>query len=201
MDVAHEAAGASRTARKSQALTLRVPAEPLMLRHLRASLRAWLRRLRWPQSESVAIIHAVDEACTNVIEHAYAFDGAGEIDVTGREHKDGLRRHVVIDVLDQGRWLDTSDVDANGMTLMRGLVHRVNVHARPDGTRVSLISCAVPQPGPRSDDVRHVDPDRVARALEVAAAHCERARLLADSALTILQAGRLRRQARVMTRT
>jgi anti-sigma regulatory factor (Ser/Thr protein kinase) len=159
-----------------------------MLRPLRAALRAWLRRLRWPDDESTAILHAVDEACTHVIEHAYAFDDAGEIELTGREDKSGLRRHVVIDVLDRGRWPDTGTpaAGANGMAIMRGLMHRVNVHVRPDGTRVSLISCAVPQPTTpsrsRSKGVRTIDRDRVEFALDEAVAHCHRARELVGSA-------------------
>jgi anti-sigma regulatory factor (Ser/Thr protein kinase) len=195
------------TAGKPQVLALRVPAGAAMLRQLRAALRAWLRRLRWPDDESTAILHAVDEACTNVVEHAYAFDDAGEIELTGREDKAGLRRHVVIDVRDRGRWPDTGtpDIAAKGMTIMRGLMHRVNVQVRPDGTCVSLVSCAVPQLGAsvssRADGVRTVERDRVKFALDEAAAHCHRARELVVSALAIVQAGRRRREAQGATRS
>jgi anti-sigma regulatory factor (Ser/Thr protein kinase) len=176
-----------------------------MLRQLRAALRAWLRRLRWPDDETTAILHAVDEACTNVIQHAYAFEDAGEIELTGREDKGGLRRHVVIDVLDRGRWRDTGTphVGANGLAIMRGLMHRVNVRVRPEGTRVSLISCAVPQPTTssraRSKGVRTIDRDRVEFVLDEAAAHCHRARELVGSARALVQAGRRRRQAHAAT--
>ena len=109
-------------------------------------------------------------------QHAYAFDDAGEIELTAREDKQGLRRHVVIDVLDRGRSQDIPDVGANGMAIMRGLMHRVNVQVRPDGTRVSLISCAVPQrptsSRSRSKGVHTVERDRVEFALDEAAAHC-----------------------------
>jgi len=164
---------------------------------------AWLRRLRWSDDESTAILHAVGEACTNVVEHAYAFDDAGEIELTAREDRQGLRRHVVIDVLDRGRSQDIPDVGANGMAIMRGLMHRVNVQVRPDGTRVSLISCAVPQrptsSRSRSKGVHTVERDRVEFALDEAAAHCHRARELVGSARAIVQAGRRRRQAQAAT--
>jgi hypothetical protein len=130
------------------------------------------------------------------------FDDAGEIEVTAREDEEGLRRHVVIDVLDQGRWRPTGtpNAGANGMAIMRGLMHLVNVLVGPDGTRVSLISCAVPQPTTssrsRSKRVPTVDRDRVALALDAAAAQCRRAQALVDS----VQAGRLRRRAQTASR-
>jgi serine/threonine-protein kinase RsbW len=42
---------------------------------------------------------AVDEACTNIIEHAYGIEGAGAIELTCRIQEDGLQ----VTITDQGR--------------------------------------------------------------------------------------------------
>jgi anti-sigma regulatory factor (Ser/Thr protein kinase) len=139
-DGAHRAPGAEAP------FTVRLPAEPVALPALRDALSAWLQRLQWPDEECVGIVHAANEACTNVVEHAYAFPGAGEVELSGRVHDAGLRRHVVITVEDQGEWRAPSapGTDTWGLAMMRAFTHRVNVHARPRGTRVSMVSCAVP---------------------------------------------------------
>jgi anti-sigma regulatory factor (Ser/Thr protein kinase) len=127
--------------------TLRVAAEPAMLTVLRSRLGEWLQGLCWPDEERCALVHAVNEAGTNVIEHAGGSRRADEIELTARVHDDGLRRHVVLAVQDQGQWKasEPPSLRACGLVLMRALTHRVEVHPGRDGTRVTMVSCAVPQ--------------------------------------------------------
>src|SRR4051794_3629352 len=74
------------------------------LRVLGSGVGEWRRGLCWPDEEGCARVHAVNEAGTNVIEHAGGSRRADEIGLTARVHDDGLRRHVVLAVQDQGQW-------------------------------------------------------------------------------------------------
>ncbi len=53
-----------------------------------------------------AIQMAVDEACANIIEHAYGGEGRGQIQLTYRLQKDGLQ----VIIYDQGTPFDPSQV-------------------------------------------------------------------------------------------
>ncbi len=53
-----------------------------------------------------AIHMAVDEACTNIIEHAYGGEGRGEIHLTCAAKKDGLQ----VIIYDQGAAFDPNQV-------------------------------------------------------------------------------------------
>lgn len=53
-----------------------------------------------------AIQMAVDEACTNIIEHAYGGEGKGRIRLTCATQKDGLQ----IEIYDQGVAFDPDEV-------------------------------------------------------------------------------------------
>jgi serine/threonine-protein kinase RsbW len=83
---------------------------------------------------------AVDEACTNIIEHAYGGEGKGEIECTARATKDGL----VIILRDKGKAFDPTgvpDPDVNapleklpsrgaGLFLMRKMMDEVHFEFR-----------------------------------------------------------------------
>jgi serine/threonine-protein kinase RsbW len=133
-------------AERGRAFAVRAVADPAILILLRSSLEAWLRWLHWPADERCALVHAANEACTNVIEHAYGPAEAGEIELTAWVHGDGRQRQVVLAVQDQGRWQapERSSSAVGGLALMRALTHRVDVQAGPYGTRVGIVSCAVP---------------------------------------------------------
>lgn len=53
-----------------------------------------------------AIQMAADEACTNIIEHAYGGEGTGQIRLTCSVQKDGLQ----IEIYDQGAAFDPDEV-------------------------------------------------------------------------------------------
>ncbi|MFO7684266.1 MAG: ATP-binding protein [Chloroflexota bacterium] len=59
---------------------------------------------------------ACDEACTNIIEHAYGHEGAGEI-TTSWENKDGA---FTITLHDNGRSFDPDDVAVPAVTQLSG---------------------------------------------------------------------------------
>jgi sigma-B regulation protein RsbU (phosphoserine phosphatase) len=76
-------------------LELRFPARPDELRGMRDALRAWLRARRLDETCTGDVVMAVDEACQNVIRHAYAGDPSGVIELavqrTGNELRIALR--------------------------------------------------------------------------------------------------------------
>lgn len=53
-----------------------------------------------------AIQTAVDEACSNIIDHAYGGENFGEIDIIVKENKEDLR----IIIFDQGKPFDPDDI-------------------------------------------------------------------------------------------
>ncbi len=53
-----------------------------------------------------AIQMAVDEACTNIIEHAYSGEGKGQIRLTCAVQKDGLQ----VEIYDQGAAFDPDEI-------------------------------------------------------------------------------------------
>ena len=92
---------------------------------------------------------AVDEACTNIIEHAYGGEGRGEIECTCRIEPDGL----TMTLRDDGNPFDPSsvpdpDTDAEledrqmgglGVYLMRKLMDEVHFECTDSGNVLTLV--------------------------------------------------------------
>jgi serine phosphatase RsbU (regulator of sigma subunit)/anti-sigma regulatory factor (Ser/Thr protein kinase)/DNA-binding NarL/FixJ family response regulator len=101
----------------------------------RAAVRAWLERVGASAAEIGEVQLAVNEACMNVIEHAYEHEGDGEFALEG--HLDG--QTVVLIVRDSGRW---SEVRARGrgrgLKLMEATMDSVQLSFSSHGTIVVL---------------------------------------------------------------
>lgn len=93
---------------------------------------------------------AVDEACSNIIEHAYGGEGHGPIECTCRVEDEGL----TVVLYDQGRRFDPSSVPAPdlssrledrtggglGLYFMRQLMDEVRFEFTPDaGNRLTMV--------------------------------------------------------------
>jgi anti-sigma regulatory factor (Ser/Thr protein kinase) len=131
------------------ALNYSVSSEPAAASIVRSRLRRWLSGVEWPTGEADDLIYAVSEAVTNAAEHAYVHadaDGAITIDAH-HELVDHARRRVVVTVSDRGRWRPRP-VDpgfrGRGITMMRAFTDALHIDAGPGGTRVHMISRAVP---------------------------------------------------------
>jgi len=114
---------------------------------VRHRLRAWLETLAWPERDLDDVLIAVNEACTNAIEHAYPLENPGYVMIGGSLARVGNGRHVTVIVQDRGRWRPPpaeSGFRGYGITVMRGCMHTVNIEPSPDGTSLTLISFAVP---------------------------------------------------------
>ncbi|MEA2494028.1 MAG: hypothetical protein QOJ29_1939 [Thermoleophilaceae bacterium] len=101
----------------------------------RAVLREWLTKVGADASEISEIQLAANEACMNVIEHAYEEQLGGHFTIEG--HLDG--HTVVLIVRDEGRW---SEVRARGrgrgLKLMEALMDSVQLSFSSQGTVVVL---------------------------------------------------------------
>ena len=122
-------------------------------------LGPWLRRLvddepRWDEAHITRIELALHEICVNVVEHSYAGDESGSIDVAGWFEPDGDLR---LEVTDHGRPF-TSDLAAAatpaapqvrgyGLALVHQLVDDVT-YRRLDGTNVWGLRASQPDPRP-----------------------------------------------------
>ncbi len=110
-------------------------AAPESLGGARAAVREWLAGVGASAAEIGEIQLAANEACMNVIEHAYEPAGSGRFTIEG--HLDGAT--VVLIVRDNGRW---SEVRARGrgrgLKLMEAVMDSVQLSFSSQGTVVVL---------------------------------------------------------------
>jgi serine phosphatase RsbU (regulator of sigma subunit)/anti-sigma regulatory factor (Ser/Thr protein kinase) len=123
------------TSESGHALKTTHPANPEELGAARAVLRQWLQAIGATSTEVNEILLAANEACMNVIEHAYESEGRGTFTLEG--HLDD--QTVVLLVRDEGRW---SEVRARGrgrgLKLMEALMDSVQLSFSSEGTIVVL---------------------------------------------------------------
>jgi anti-sigma regulatory factor (Ser/Thr protein kinase) len=112
----------------------RWPADAQELASVRQALRRWLRARGATDDEIADITVASQEACTNAVEHAYG-PGARSFTVEAT-CRDGVVR---ITVCDDGSWRPPRGANrGRGLTMMRALMHRVDVRHTDEGTVVVL---------------------------------------------------------------
>jgi len=115
-------------------LHLTVRATPEELAEVRQTLRRWLAGRGASDREVAAMTLACQEACANAVEHAYGLPDA-TFELVGH-HVDGC---VELLVRDQGRWRPPRGAHrGRGLTIMRSLMHEVEVVAGDTGTTVRL---------------------------------------------------------------
>jgi anti-sigma regulatory factor (Ser/Thr protein kinase) len=125
---------AVRVAPLTDHLQTRWDATPRSLAPIRYLLRRWLLERGAAQAEAFDVIVATQEACANVVEHAYG-PGPAEFDVEGR-YADGT---VTVTVADRGHWRPPRGHNrGRGLPLMRELMERVDVSQTDRGTTVTL---------------------------------------------------------------
>jgi serine phosphatase RsbU (regulator of sigma subunit)/DNA-binding NarL/FixJ family response regulator/anti-sigma regulatory factor (Ser/Thr protein kinase) len=120
-------------------------AAPEELGNARAVLREWLEGIGATKPEVGEVLLAANEACMNVIEHAYESEsGAGTFTLEG--HLD--EQTVVLIVRDAGRW---SEVRARGrgrgLKPMEAMMDSVQLSFSSEGTIVVLRRTLVPEEG------------------------------------------------------
>ena len=118
-------------------LHLDVPADPALLGSVRRDLARWLRAGGASDEDVEAVQMACHEACSNAIEHGYAF-GEGSFAIDGRF--EGER--AVLTVRDDGGWVERPDGNlpyrGHGIPLMQALMESVVVLRDGDRTVVEM---------------------------------------------------------------
>ncbi len=122
-------------------LNLEVPADALGLRSAAQELLGWLHELEVSAADRVALTHAVGEAVTNAVEHAYpGIDDelAPTVALHGSLDAQGIAQLVVTD---HGRWREPAPDPGSrgrGLMMMRSMVSCVTLHPSEQGTTVEL---------------------------------------------------------------
>ena len=122
----------------SPRLSLQLPAAPRSLAAMRAEMRPWLESLGAEGDEIFDILVAVNEACSNAIEHPLGVQGPGAhvVDIDAEV----VSGEVSIVVRDSGRWRHRGPREdrGRGMEFMEALMEGVEVTRLPEGTTVRL---------------------------------------------------------------
>ncbi|MDQ3905537.1 MAG: SpoIIE family protein phosphatase [Actinomycetota bacterium] len=117
-----------------QPLQLTFPAQPWSLKDIRDAMRGWLSGVGAGPRATAALLIAVGEACTNVVEHAYGADG-GIVTV----HLELQLPDVVATISDTGRWrLPRGAGRGRGRLVMRRCADDVRTDHGPAGTTVVI---------------------------------------------------------------
>jgi serine/threonine-protein kinase RsbW len=119
------------------------PAHPLQLAPIHTETQRWLAPLNLSDDTEQAFVRAVDEAASNVVEHAYApvtTDGVTSDDVVELTFWTEDQT-ICIEIVDHGRWQPPDAIFSgrrNGFAIMIHLMQTVLVHYDIRGTRVLL---------------------------------------------------------------
>jgi anti-sigma regulatory factor (Ser/Thr protein kinase) len=119
---------------RRERLQLRVPARPSSLRPVRDAAREWLARAGVDDDTAYDLVVALNEACSNAVEHPVAARGGVEVDGVVASGE------VVLSVRDSGRWRypPAPGDRGRGLPMIRSLADAVDVHSSPNGTELRL---------------------------------------------------------------
>jgi anti-anti-sigma factor len=137
-------------------LQVTLPATPLAVPIGRTALRAWLDTLATSEADSAALVHAVGEIVTNVVEHAYADHDGPRPPLTMEADLTAIGC-VEVTVTDRGRWRPhhyIAPYQGLGLSLAGELVDDLAIDRAPTGTTV-LLRRAVSRPTTMARPTRH----------------------------------------------
>jgi serine/threonine-protein kinase RsbW len=120
-------------------LHVRVPAVAGRLTGLRHALAEWAERIGLAPSDREALTLASYEAMANTVEHAYAGQLQGVLDL--RAVRDLAQGRVIVTVTDYGRWKPPPTdrgTRGRGLPLIRGLTPDSSIIPSANGTTVRL---------------------------------------------------------------
>jgi PAS domain S-box-containing protein len=118
-------------------LEIEIDAAAGQLADARHRLTAWLRRAAVPEALTADIVLAVNEACTNSVEHAYEEGDRGTIRVEGEIGGPEIHLRVV----DSGLWKAApadSGARGRGLPLIKALSDRGVLDGTPGGTTIGM---------------------------------------------------------------
>jgi GAF domain-containing protein/anti-sigma regulatory factor (Ser/Thr protein kinase)/anti-anti-sigma regulatory factor len=104
---------------------------------VREAMRTWLVGIGVDTGDSELVVLAAGELCANAVEHAYPPDSDSAVEVALAREPGGV---LTLVVRDHGRWrpppADPGD-RGRGLSIVRALMHAVDVDEGADGTTVS----------------------------------------------------------------
>jgi serine/threonine-protein kinase RsbW len=122
---------------------LKIPSQTDNLDLIRDFVAGIARKVGFDNQEINKIELAVDEACTNVIEHAYQYDESQDIDIAVKIDYQKLTvvvtdrgrsfRMEEVELPDMKTYLAELRVGGLGIYLMKTLMDEVDYHSQPDG--------------------------------------------------------------------
>ncbi|MCO1654577.1 ATP-binding protein [Pseudonocardia humida] len=128
------------------------PALPSAPRAVRRALRDWLVEWSWPDDDLDDVVAAVDEAVSNVVDHAYRQQPEpGDVEVRAHVVVEDGHRLVVVTVADHGRWRPVPPDPGHrgrGLHMMSTCVATMHIEQGGQGTSVTLTSAPVAVPEP-----------------------------------------------------
>lgn len=120
-------------------LHIRVPAVANRLAGLRRTLAAWAERVGLAPADREALTLASYEAMANSVEHAYAGELDGVLDLRAKCDPDQGR--AIVTVTDYGQWRPPPEDPGprgRGLALIRGLTAAAAITPSSTGTTVSM---------------------------------------------------------------
>lgn len=120
-------------------LHYRVPAAAARLTALRHALTEWAEQSGLTPDDREALILASYEAMANSVEHAYAGQVQGVLDLTAV--RDQVRKRVTVTVSDYGTWKPppiNPGSRGRGLPLIRGLTETAVITPSEHGTTVTM---------------------------------------------------------------
>jgi serine/threonine-protein kinase RsbW len=146
------AADRSAPAHPPAELRIALPAVSTSTRRIRQRLRAWLAGWGWTEDGLDDLVMAVDEAVSNVVEHAYREQpDPGDIRVHARIAAERGVRRAVVAVTDRGRWRPVPSDPGHrgrGLRMMEAFTASLRIERGRDGTQVTMTSAAQAATGP-----------------------------------------------------
>jgi serine/threonine-protein kinase RsbW len=117
-------------------LRIEVPATADRLAQIRRRLLAWIAPLGVPDAVVADIVLAVNEACTNSVEHAYPdTHGLIKVEATAQDGR------IVICVIDRGSWRTPSNLPTTrgrGLPIIEAISDGVKLSRTSSGTTVRI---------------------------------------------------------------
>jgi anti-anti-sigma factor len=137
---------------------------------VREAMRTWLEGVGVEAGDSELVVLAAGELCANAVEHAYPPESDSAVEVAVAREPGGV---LTLVVRDHGRWrpppADPGD-RGRGLSIVRALMHAVDVDEGADGTTVSARyrpggapPVTLVAPGPAAVELTSVGDVRVAR--------------------------------------
>ena len=118
---------------------IRVPARPYQLKQVRCIVQNAMKGLGYPSAEIEKIVLAVNEACMNIIQHAYKDNNSGEFIVEILKNSEDIIFRLTdfaepVETCDiKGRDLDDVRPGGLGVHFMHEVMDAVSFYHRPEG--------------------------------------------------------------------